>query len=86
MLFSLERRRELKKTKKLALHRETLRVLESNSLAKAGGGGYTASCNTACPYTWDCGGSNACSVGCSASPGCAGTNNCGSITRTTIEN
>jgi hypothetical protein len=75
----------LKKTKKLVLHRETLRVLESNGLTKVGGG-YTASCNTTCPNTWDCGGSNLCSAGCTADAGCAGTNNCGSYTRTTIEN
>ena len=76
----------MKKTKKLVLHRETLRVLESNSLSKAAGGGYTESCNTTCPASWDCGGSALCSAGCTADAGCAGTNNCGSYTRTTIEN
>ncbi len=75
----------MKKMKKLVLNRETLRVLDSNGLAKVGGGA-TASCNGTCPASWDCGGSALCSAGCSAAPGCAGTNNCGSYTKTTIEN
>ncbi len=77
----------MKKTNKLVLHRETLRVLDPKNLTYAGGAGtgFTLTCMN-CPATSDCGGSTACSVGCSAAPGCGGTNNCGSETRTSNEN
>lgn len=71
----------MKKTRKLALHRETLRVLDSVNLANVGGGA-----TFGCPNTSVCTASAACSFGCSADPGCGGTNNCGSETRTTNEN
>jgi hypothetical protein len=59
----------MKKTRKLSLHKETLRALDPESLVE-GRGGYTAFCT----YTCYCGGSN----GCAVTNGCAGTNNsCG---------
>jgi hypothetical protein len=62
-----------KRTKKLSLHRETLRNLQAGHLRRVAGGGETfeilttCACTDTCDTNWSCGCSGTCSCGCGGS-------------------